>query len=89
MESHSRVEVLTGILLVTRDGATKAKIMSESSLTPSHVDQCLCFLQDSGLLQRGEVSGVFRPTRKGARLIGDYERINQKVEGRLVGPLTS
>jgi predicted transcriptional regulator len=88
MESHSRVEVLTGILLVARSGTTKTKIMSGSSLTPSQVEQCLCFLQQSDLLRKEEGSEVFRLTRKGASLIGDYERIDQRIEGRLVRPLT-
>jgi predicted transcriptional regulator len=88
LEPHNRVEVLTGILLLARGGASKRKIMDESSLTPSHVEQCLWFLQLSGLLRKEGGSEVFWPTRKGVSLIKDYERINQTIDWRLVRPLT-
>jgi predicted transcriptional regulator len=89
LEPHSRVEVLTRVLLLAKGGATKMRIMDESSLTSPHVEQCLWFLQLSGLLRKKEGDEVFWPTRKGASLIKDYERINQTIEWRLlVSPLT-
>ena len=80
LESHSRVEDLTGILLAARSGATKTKIMNESSLTSSQVEQYLSFLQQSDILRKQEGSEVFIPTKKGAGLIGDYERIYKTID---------
>ena len=89
MESNSRVEVLAGILIATKGGTTKAHIVSESSLTPSQVQQCLCFLLQSGLIKEEKGDGRFRPTKEGASLIEDHERIDLTIEGRLIPPLTS
>jgi predicted transcriptional regulator len=89
MESNSRVEVLAGILFATKGGTTKAQIVSESFFTPSEVQQCLCFLLQSGLIQEENGNGRFRPTKEGASLIEEYERIDRTIEGRLMLPLTS
>jgi predicted transcriptional regulator len=89
LEPHSRVEVLTRILLLAKGGATKMRIVDESSLPSSHVEQCLWFLELSGLLRKKEGGDVFCPTRKGTSLIKDYERIDQTIDWRLlVTPLT-
>jgi predicted transcriptional regulator len=80
LESHTRVEDLTGILLTARSGATKTKIMNESALTSSQVEQYLSFLQQSDILRKREGSEVFIPTKKGTDLIGDYERIYKTIE---------
>jgi predicted transcriptional regulator len=89
MESRSRFDVVTGILLATKDGASKARITRDSSLAPSLVEQCLLFLRLSDLIKKEEGSELFRPTEKGSNLISDYERIDRTMEGRLVQPLTS
>ncbi len=80
MESQSRVDVLTGILLSAKEGATKRSIMSESPIGPSQTEACLRFLQGSGLLLKEEE--VYRPTSKGANLIADYEQINRAILGQ-------
>ena len=89
MESRSGVDVVTGILLATKDGASKARITSESSLAPSLVEQCLFFLRFSDLIKKEEGSELFRPTEKGSDLISDYERTDRTIEEPLVLPLTS
>ena len=80
MERQSRIEILAGILLEARRGATKTEIMNENGLTASQVEEYLCFLQQSDLLRKQEGSGLFRPTDKGVGLIGDYERINRAID---------
>lgn len=80
MEFRSRVENLTVILLAARHGATKTKILNDSSLPSSEVEQDLWFLQLSNILQKEEGSEVFTPTEKGTSLIGDYERISKTID---------
>jgi predicted transcriptional regulator len=80
MDSHSRIEDLVGVLLVTRDGATKTRIMYERCLTSSQAEGYLSFLQLSDLIRREEATQLFRPTRKGTSLLMDYEHINQEID---------
>ncbi|MDA4121996.1 MAG: winged helix-turn-helix domain-containing protein [Thaumarchaeota archaeon] len=86
MESQSRVEVLTEILLTAKEGATKRNIMSESGIGPSQAEACLRFLQGSGLLLKEEAA--YKPTSKGANLIADYEQLNRAILGQPVLHLT-
>jgi predicted transcriptional regulator len=80
MDPQSRIENLVGVLLVTRDGATKTRIMYERCLTSSQVEGYLYFLQLSDLIRKEERTQVFKPTQKGARLLMDYEHINQEID---------
>lgn len=78
MGSDSSVEILMGVLLVSRHGAAVWEIRNECALTQSQAEGFVSFLQQSDLLR--EERAVFRPTRKGTRLIEDYEHIHQKIE---------
>lgn len=81
MQCESSVETLMGILLVSRRGATVRKITNECALTESQVEGFVSFLQQSDLLR--EKGAVFRPTRKGASLLEDYQDIHERIEGPL------
>jgi predicted transcriptional regulator len=80
MDPHSRIETLVGVLLITRDGATKTRISYERCLTSSQVEEYLSFLQLSDLVRKEEETQLFRPTEKGTSLLIDYEHINQEID---------
>ena len=80
MDPNSRIENLVGVLLVTRDGATKTRIMYERCLTSSQAEGYLSFLQLSDLIQKEEATGLFKTTRKGTSLLMDYEQINREID---------
>jgi predicted transcriptional regulator len=79
MDPHSRIENLVGVLLVTRDGATKTRIMYERCLTSSS-RRYLSFLQLSDLIRKEEITQLFKPIQKGTSLLMDYEHINQEID---------
>jgi predicted transcriptional regulator len=80
MDPHSRIENLVGILLVTRDGAAKTRIMYERCLTSSQVEGYLSFLQLSDLIRKEEITHLFKTTQKGISLLIDYEHINLEID---------
>jgi predicted transcriptional regulator len=80
MDPHSRIENLVGILLVTRDGATKTRIMHQRCLTSSQVEGYLSFLQLSDLIRKEEITQLFKTTQKGIGLLVDYEHINREID---------
>jgi len=79
MESQSRTETLVAVLLATRDGATRKRIMYERDLTPTQAQEYLSFLQLSDLVREEEETQLFRPTEKGTSLLDDYDRINHEI----------
>ena len=85
MDPHSRIENLVGILLVTREGATKTRIMYERRLTSSQVEGYLSFLQLSDLVRKEEITRLFKTTQKGNSLLMDYERIDREIDWCVTG----
>jgi len=79
MSPQSRVEALVGVLLATRDGATRMRVMYELGITASQAGEYLSFLHISGFVEREEGTNVFRPTEKGMNLLADYERLNEEI----------
>jgi predicted transcriptional regulator len=85
VDPHSRIENLVGILLVTREGATKTRIMYERCLTSSQVEGYLSFLQLSDLVRKEEITRLFKTTQKGNSLLMDYERIDREIDWCVTG----
>jgi len=85
VDPHSRIENLVGILLVTREGATKTRIMYERRLTSSQVEGYLSFLQLSDLVRKEEITRLFKTTQKGNSLLMDYERIDREIDWCVTG----
>ncbi|MGA2664913.1 MAG: winged helix-turn-helix domain-containing protein [Nitrososphaerales archaeon] len=83
MSRQSRVEALVGVLLATREGATKMRVMYEQGITASQATECLSFLRISGFVKREEGTNVFRPTEKGISLLEDYERLSEEIGWRI------
>ncbi len=80
MDSQSRIETLVAVLLATKNGATRTRVMYERGLTSTQAHEYLSFLQLSDLVREEEGTRLFRPTEKGRSVLDDYDRISHEIE---------
>src|SRR6476660_8069241 len=70
MKNRSEEEVIASILQAgLGDGATKTKIMYDSFLTYSHLNECLSFLLENELLEFKKGEQIYRTTEKGIKFL--------------------
>jgi len=76
MKYRSRTDIITAILGIASQGATKTRIMYGAYLSYAQVREYLDFLVSKNLLTRDPV-GLYRLTESGMDLLHTFEGISQ------------
>jgi predicted transcriptional regulator len=76
MKYRSRTDIITAILTVATQGATKTRIMYGAYLSYAQVREYLDFLVSKKLLTRDEL-GTYRLTENGMNLLHTFEGISE------------
>ena len=79
MKNRSRVDIVSLILEVAIEGATKGRIMDKAYLTVLQLKDYLFLLLENGLLSYGKGTGIYKTTEKGIRLLKNYNLISTKL----------
>ena len=78
MKYRSRTDIITAILTVATQGATKTRIMYGAYLSYAQVREYLDFLVSRELITRDE-SGTYRLTESGMNLLRTFEGISEML----------
>jgi len=80
LTNRTRLEILAGILQISRSGALKTHIMYKANLSHHQLEKYLDFLAKRGMLIRTLDENYDRPiyqaTEKGIEFLKDYSRIS-------------
>jgi len=71
---RDRHDIIVDILKTAKDGKRKTQIMYKAKLSHAQLKLYLELLRHSGLIENND--GIFKTTKKGLRLIEDFESIN-------------
>lgn len=75
MKNRSRVDIVSLILEVAIEGATKGRIMDKAYLTVLQLKDYLFLLLENGLLCCGKGTGMYITTEKGLKMLAAYNDI--------------
>lgn len=81
MNHRERTEIITFILKAanTEDGSSKAKIMYESFVSFSQLNEYLSLLLRNGLLECDRLKKTYKTNEKGLHLIALYNKLNDMI----------
>ena len=86
MKYRDRTEIVKLILRSsnTTEGSFKTRIMYESYLSFSQLEEYLALLRKNGLLEYNETSSTFKTTEKGLRLLDLCNKLHEIADIRII-----
>ncbi|RZN42932.1 MAG: hypothetical protein EFT35_01470 [Methanophagales archaeon ANME-1-THS] len=77
-KQRSRLEIITDILCVARNGAKKTEIVYKANLNFTRLKSYLAYLESNGLL---ELSGtVYTTTARGEEFLREYHQMEENLQ---------
>jgi predicted transcriptional regulator len=82
MKASGRMEIIQlilGIIASREDGMTKTQLMYKSFTSYIHLVECLAVLRRSGLIEYDPLTGAYKTTKRGFRLLQVTKEISELV----------
>ena len=76
-EQRSKLEIITDILFVARNGAKKTEIVYKANLNFTRVTSYLAYLEGKGLIEHS--GALYTSTSRGKEFLRDYQEMKENL----------